>query len=164
MNNYNPVVNGQGFNSNVADSNLGYYSNLNNLPNNNLDHIEPLQNNNIIVNIEVQMPVGLPCQEPIYQMGVDNSNKQIKDTDEKRKNQKRENAKTRIEVCKFLNKILMIIIIFSVVLCSVLIILGALLKSNASNVVGNLVISFAVVCIFFFVYGWKSFSKYIFYK
>ncbi len=187
INNINPAVNnGQGFNSNYANSgmtnpykivnaspnpidnnspnnmrndNQGFDSNINNLPFSNNTYIQPLQDKNIIINVEVQMPGIIDNQEPIIQMGVDNSKMQSKDEDVKGNNHKRENAKTRIEVCRFLERILMIIIIFAISLSCALIILGVLLKSNASKIVGNLVISFAVVCILFFIYGWGSFTK-----
>jgi hypothetical protein len=138
----------------------GFDSNVNNLPFNNDTYIQPIQDKNIIINVEVQMPGVVPNQEPILKMGVDNSKMHSKDEEMKGNNQKRENAKRRIEVCHFLERFLMAIIIFAILLSCALIVLGVLLKSNASKVVGNLVISFAVVCILFLIYGWKSFSRY----
>jgi hypothetical protein len=141
--------------NNRRNDNQGFESNVINPPNRNY---EPIQENNIIVNIEVPIPRVVHTEEPLFQMDVDNFKMNPKK--EEKKKHRRENAKIRIIVCKFLKKFLMVSLLFAILSSCALIVLGVLLKSNASKTVGDLVISFAVVCILFLIYGWNSFSKY----
>ena len=150
--NYNPHIEAKN-NNHIFDSQV------NTIRNNDGAQMQPLPGNNIIVNVNIQSPQVSPYQVPVMQLGVDNSKiipKEDKD-DNHIKFNKKENAKARIEICHYFKNILLLIIILGILLSCTLIILGALLKSNASKIVGNLVIAFAVVCILLFIYGWISF-------
>ncbi len=126
---------------------------------NNEDTKKPLNQNDIVVNVDSNTPGGNRHTTQMTTFGNDEGKKILKEGDDDGNDQSLLNAKKIIETCSSnWNNYLIIIILACIFSCSFMVI-GILLFTNFPSILGKLVIGFGFVCVLVFIYGFWSFYR-----